>query len=143
MMNIQEDPWDNYLYYDSKYALPIICHGNDQPIERQVLLSMFIQKSMSDETISQYKLQGGKLVFALINFVEKEFDYDEMANNFADADDDDDIDNLLNPTKNQSTLLQKIKEGCNSPQRLNQPEIAKIVSEVDRAFKMFYLHMQM
>ena len=50
---------------------------------------------MSDETISQYKLQGGKLVFALINFVEKEFDYDEMANNFADADDDDEIDDLL------------------------------------------------
>ena len=95
MMKIQEDPWDNYLYYDSKYVLPIICHGNDQPIERQVLLSMFIQKSMSDETISQYKLQGGKLVFALINFVEKEFDYDEMANNFADADDDDEIDDLL------------------------------------------------
>ena len=26
MMKIAEDPWDNFLYYDSKYVLPIICH---------------------------------------------------------------------------------------------------------------------
>jgi hypothetical protein len=25
-MKIQEDPWDNYLYYDSKYLMPLICH---------------------------------------------------------------------------------------------------------------------
>ena len=34
LMKIHEDPWDNYLYYDSKYVLPIICHTTDQPIER-------------------------------------------------------------------------------------------------------------
>ena len=33
MMKIQEDPWDNYLYYDSKHILPLICHGQDLPIE--------------------------------------------------------------------------------------------------------------
>ena len=25
-MKIQEDPWDNYLYYDSRYIIPIFCH---------------------------------------------------------------------------------------------------------------------
>ena len=34
MMSIQEDPWDNYLYYDSKYVLPIVCHSADLPIEK-------------------------------------------------------------------------------------------------------------
>ena len=34
MMSIQEDPWDNYLYYDSKYVLPIVCHSVDLPIEK-------------------------------------------------------------------------------------------------------------
>lgn len=24
-MKIQEDPWDNYLYYDSRYIIPILC----------------------------------------------------------------------------------------------------------------------
>ena len=42
MMKIQEDPWDNYLYYDSKYVLPLICHGQDMPIEEQALVALFI-----------------------------------------------------------------------------------------------------
>ena len=33
MMKIHEDPWDNFLYYDSKYILPIVCHTEDLPIE--------------------------------------------------------------------------------------------------------------
>lgn len=56
MMKIQEDPWDNYLYYDSKYVLPMICHSADMPIERQALLAMFMKRSIEDETISQYKV---------------------------------------------------------------------------------------
>lgn len=39
---------------------------------------MFINKSVEDETISQYKVQGNKLVAALTDFVEKEFDFDEL-----------------------------------------------------------------
>ena len=52
MMKIPEDPWDNYLYFDSRYVLPIICHSTDLPIEQQALLSIFIQKSIEDESIS-------------------------------------------------------------------------------------------
>jgi len=36
---------------------------------------MFIHKSVQDETISQYKVQGKKLVKALIDFADHEFDY--------------------------------------------------------------------
>lgn len=33
MMKIVEDPWENFLYYDSKYVLPILCHKTDMTIE--------------------------------------------------------------------------------------------------------------
>ena len=65
MMKIAEDPWENYLYFDSKYVLPLLCHRDDLSIERQVLLALFVQKSIADETISQYKVQGAKLASAL------------------------------------------------------------------------------
>jgi len=56
MMQIQEDPWDNYLFFDSRFVLPLMCHGADMPIEQQALIALFIQKCVADETISQYKL---------------------------------------------------------------------------------------
>ena len=98
MMKIVEDPWDNYLYYDSKYVLPIVCHGADLSIEQQALLSMFIHKSVQDETISQYKVQGTKLVQALIDFVDHEFDFiglEEDADCDNDLEEDDDLEGLL------------------------------------------------
>jgi len=41
-MKIQEDPWENYLYHDSKYVLPLICHRKSLTVEEQVIVSMFI-----------------------------------------------------------------------------------------------------
>ena len=32
-MKIVEDPWDNYLYFDSQHILPILAHSNDFPLE--------------------------------------------------------------------------------------------------------------
>jgi hypothetical protein len=54
-MKIQEDPWDNYLYYDSKYLLPLICHRDALEIEEQVLVAYFLQYTTADATISQFK----------------------------------------------------------------------------------------
>ena len=42
LLQIHEDPWDNYLYYDSKYLLPLLCHQEALTIEQQVLLAFFI-----------------------------------------------------------------------------------------------------
>ena len=75
MMKIEEDPWDNYLYFDSKHVLSIVCHAQDMPIERQALLAMFLHRAVEDESISQYKVQGSKLATALLDFIENEFDY--------------------------------------------------------------------
>jgi hypothetical protein len=30
---MDEDPWDNYLVYDSKYFLPLLCHSAELKIE--------------------------------------------------------------------------------------------------------------
>ena len=51
-MKIQEDPWDNYLYYDSRYLLPLICHAKALPIEEQLIVCLFLQQTCSDQTIS-------------------------------------------------------------------------------------------
>ena len=69
MMKIHEDPWDNFLYYDSKYLLPMICHTRDLPIEEQLVVSFFIECAIAEETISQYVLTGDKLVAELLKFV--------------------------------------------------------------------------
>lgn len=51
-MKIQEDPWDNYLYYDSRLLIPIFCHQESLPIEQQVLAAYFIKNATEEETIS-------------------------------------------------------------------------------------------
>lgn len=61
-MKMDEDPWDNYLIYDSKHFLPLLCHGHELPIEHQVLVVAFIRQSISDETISQYRPKSKALI---------------------------------------------------------------------------------
>lgn len=78
MMKIQEDPWDNYLYYDSKYVLPLLCHSTDLPKEKQALIAYFIGDAVANETISQYKVQGAQLVDSLIDFVTNDFAFDSL-----------------------------------------------------------------
>ncbi len=57
-LKMDQDPWDNYLIFDAKYFVPHLCHSHELPIEHQVLLVSFIRLSISDETISQYKLKS-------------------------------------------------------------------------------------
>ena len=73
-MSIIEDPWDNYLYYDSKYLLPLICHERSLPIEQQVLIALFMDYACKEEQISQYKITGQRLIHELIDFVQNEMD---------------------------------------------------------------------
>ncbi len=32
-MKMDEDPWDNYLIYDAKYFVPLLCHSSEMPVE--------------------------------------------------------------------------------------------------------------
>lgn len=57
---------------------------------------MFLKKSLTDDTISQFKLQGDKLADALFDFVKHEFDFDSLETGAEDGEDNDDgIDSLL------------------------------------------------
>ena len=171
MMKIVEDPWENFLYYDSKYVLPILCHSVNMTIEEQALVAMFIQKSVADETISQYKLQGAKLVDALLKFIREEYTLSLDAAQFEglaseenhpdeSGDEADVVDDLLkirkskrgveegenanaNDENNSDGLLGRLKKTCASKGSLATPEIEQTVAEVDRALKMFFLHMKM
>lgn len=51
-MQIQEDPWDNYLYYDSRYLLPLICHEKPLTVEQEIVLCSFLCHASQDATIS-------------------------------------------------------------------------------------------
>lgn len=75
-MKMDEDPWDNYLIYDAKYFVPLLCHNHDLPIEQQVLIVSFIRQSIQEETISQYKLKSNALIKELVQFA-SEFQDDE------------------------------------------------------------------
>ena len=65
---IEEDPWDNYLYYDAKHLIHLICHHGYLPISHQVVLAKFIEETVVSETISQYQVSGSKLLDELLKF---------------------------------------------------------------------------
>ena len=49
---LEEDPWENYMFYDAKHLIYLICHSEPMSIEKQVILAKFIEHSMLTETIS-------------------------------------------------------------------------------------------
>jgi hypothetical protein len=102
-MKITEDPWDNFLYYDSKFLLPLICHNQALAIEEQLLVAKFILHTVSEETISQYKVQGETLAQEFIKFVKDESDGDEV-----DIDEDE--------SETGQDLLRRIKGACDGHQ---------------------------
>ena len=123
---------------------------------------MFIQKSVQDETISQYKVQGPKLVNALLGFIREEYSglsgVDNEEDDVAAAAEDDEsgdeadiVDDLLKIRSSKrgggktrgNGLLDRLKDSCESKGNLARPETNQTVTEVDRALKMFYLHMKM
>ena len=119
-------------------------------------MAMFIQKSVQDETISQYKVQGSKLVNALLSFIREEYSGLSGVDNEDDGaaavedergDEADIVDDLLKikSSKRGSSngLLDRLKDSCESKGNLARPETNQTVTEVDRALKMFYLHMRM
>jgi hypothetical protein len=98
-MKIQEDPWDNYLYYDSRYIIPIFCNQESMTIEKQVLAVYFMHRTIADETISQFKDMGGKLLTELFRFINE--DFVDTSQLLADE-----------VKENESSLLERIRLAC-------------------------------
>lgn len=121
-MKIQEDPWDNYLYYDSKYLLPLICHTKSLSIEEQVVIVLFLQHTSQDGTISQFKTPSQTLIADLIAFLSK-----------ADDDDDEPV-----------SLIDKVRNYCTGVGVAQETSgIETLYADLNRAFRMFYLKQQM
>jgi hypothetical protein len=77
-MKIQEDPWENYLYYDSKFILPLICHSQEMAVEEQVLVALFLRHTVAEQTISQYKLPANELLQEMIKFTAENHSDEEV-----------------------------------------------------------------
>lgn len=69
------------------------------PIEQQVLAALFIKRATADETISQFKDSGSKLLHELVSFVENDFVQTSQ---------------LLEeePSERETSLLERIKHAC-------------------------------
>jgi len=57
-LKLDEDPWENYLIYDARYFLPLLCHKKALPLVDQIVLAYFVMLSIEDETISEYRPEG-------------------------------------------------------------------------------------
>lgn len=50
---ISEDPWENYLYHDSKQLVELLAHsGNCLNASEQVILARFIINTVKEENVS-------------------------------------------------------------------------------------------
>jgi hypothetical protein len=117
-LKMDEDPWDNYLVYDAKYYIPLLCHGNELKIEEQILVAMFIRQALVDENISQYRPKGNHLIKELIQF----------AQDFKDDED-------------EPNALERIRKVALSYDT-GLDEARSLEEELERLIKMFYLHMR-
>jgi len=117
------------LYYDSRYLIPLFCHQESLSIEQQVLAAYFIKEATIEETISQYKEVGSKLLKELFDFVQHDF----VDTNQLLADD--------NEIQSKSSLLERIRLTCMAPE-LEREQIDFLEEEIARALRMFMIHLQ-
>lgn len=66
--NLEEDPWENYLFHDSKKLVPLFCNNKPLSLSEQVILAKFIEYSVQTESISQYKIVAKDLIKELLDF---------------------------------------------------------------------------
>lgn len=88
-----------------------------------MIVCLFLQHTSHDGTISQFKSPSAKLLADLLSFVSKQDDEDDE--------------------EGETTLLDKIRVNCQSSQKVGQESVDKMYSELNRAFRMFYLQQQM
>jgi hypothetical protein len=133
-LGIQEDPWENYLYHDSKFIIPLINHKLPLTMTQQILLFKFVQRSVDDasdpnigwnESISEYSARPEQLKKSLFDFADE---YDKFAN---DSTITDIIDDHLAQPFDKSTV---------DAWKSNEMEVYEINQKIDEFLKMFYIH---
>ena len=130
-MKIAEDPWENYLFYDAKKLIPLICHQESLTIAQQVILVKFITQTVENETISQYKVAGKELLKELLSFAET-FETQQNQEEEEDIIDDDDEPEVTGP--NLLSRVDKVLQENKGSEDLEK--------DIERMLKMFYLQMR-
>ena len=131
-MKIAEDPWENYLFYDAKRLIPLICHKESLTIAQQVILVKFITQTVENETISQYKVGGKDLLKELMAFAET-FETEQAQEDEDDIIDDDEPE-VTAPALNLLSRVDKVLQENKGEKDLDR--------DIDRMLKMFYLQMR-
>jgi len=67
--NIRSDPWDNYLYYDSKFFLDFIFNENFFTPEDKFIQLIFLNFIFQNEFLGNFKKDGKYISNKLINFL--------------------------------------------------------------------------
>ncbi len=62
---LDEDPWDNYLYFDARRLVKMICHTESLTPAEVVLLTKFILHTFKEESISQYSVEPKIIIHEL------------------------------------------------------------------------------
>lgn len=140
-LKLDEDPWDNYLFYDSKGLIPLICHPNPLNIYEQVILAKFIQYTIETETISQYKIQSKEIIRELLKFA-SEFGQETQESIEEDdivRSDDEEEDSLTQANSNK--LETRIRLAL-ANDNISEAEQEALNSDMARMLKMFYLDMR-
>jgi len=114
-MGLDEDPWDNFLFHDSRYLLPLICHNDSLALEKQVLIARFIEHSIKTETISQYKITGQTLTAEFLSLSPKIL---PKLREFIEQFDADNIDMEEEESPKQKNLSSRIREACLCQERI-------------------------
>lgn len=105
---------------------------------------MFMFYANSDQSISQYNLNGKHLIEELLNFVKHEFNSKPAFSPFINqADDAAKKDSAAEDGEGEVNLLDRIRYACTNETDVKEEQIDFIHSEVARAFRMFYHKMEM
>lgn len=131
---LDEDPWDNYLFHDAQLLAPIICHSEPLTVAEQVIVAKFIEVTLKAETISQYKIQGNKIIQELLQFA-RGFESGQQADEESEI-----IDEEALGKKAKEGLANRIELMMENKPSLEEQE--KLLQDMNRMLRMFYLEMR-
>ena len=69
-LNIQTDPWDNYLYYDSKFFLDFSFNDSFNSQQDKFIQLIFLNFIFQNEFLGNFKKDGKYICNKLMNFIQ-------------------------------------------------------------------------
>lgn len=69
-LNIHVDPWDNYLYYDSKFFLEFVMNENFSSPQDKFIQLIFLNFLFQNEFLSNFKKDGKYISNKFMKFLQ-------------------------------------------------------------------------